>query len=238
MQLIYLYITLLGALLSGLGDSSRVAAPVLIDDFESYEVEGLPIHWRYIDAGQKFLPVTPSIMSKDEYFVVLKDGANKFVRAYTKGRAHRLVMPNGQRYRWNLKEHPVLAWEWRAQHLPAGAREDVKRLNDTGGAVYVTFDRDWVGRPRSIKYTYSSTLPVGATVSYGNRLAVVVASSGKEGAKGWRRIERNIVEDYRKFFGGEPNAEPVSIMIWSDSDSTGDHAEVDFDNVRLLAARR
>ncbi len=211
--------------------------PLVLDDFEGYTAPGLPLKWQYIDGSRRFQPVTPGIMSEEEYFEVVKEGRNQFLRAITYGRAHRLVLPNGGVYSWNLDAHPVLSWDWRAVRLPKGAREDQEKLNDSGAAVYVTFDRDWLGRPRSIKYSYSSTLPVGTTVSY-NRLAVLVVSSGANGKKGWQTISRNVKEDYRRFFGGEPPDRPVSIMLWSDSNSTGDVSEADFDNIRLLPASR
>lgn len=206
---------------------------IVLDDFESYRPNGLPTRWSYIDARQRLIPVNPSIMNQDEFFVVSVEGGNKFVRAITSGRAHRLIMPNGTHYSWSLSERPHLAWEWRAQKLPVGAREDRSKQNDTGAAVYVTFERDWLGRPRSIKYTYSSTLPVGTTLTSG-RLAVVVVSSGKDGIGKWRKIERDVAADFRKLFGGNPPDKPFSIMIWSDSDSCADRSEADFDNIRIF----
>ena len=208
------------------------AQPILVDDFESYRVDGLPTKWKFIDGQQKLVPVTEEIMSREEYFVVQREQGNKFLRAVTKDRAHRLLLSNEDLGGWDLERHPYLSWRWRALRLPKGAREDEDRLNDTGAAIYVTFSRDWLGRPRSIKYTYSSTLPVGTVVSYG-RLKVIVASSGADGIGRWRSIERNVVDDYRNVFGGEPPARPISVMLWSDSNSVHDVAEVDFDDIML-----
>jgi hypothetical protein len=208
---------------------------LVLDDFESYPSGGLPTNWRFVDGRQRIIAVTPDIMTEEEFFVVKREGNNQFVRAVTYDRAHRLLLFNRRQFDWKLDEYPRLSWRWRAIRLPEGAREDVEDKNDSGAAVYVTFSKDWLGRPRSIKYTYSSILPVGTVVSYG-RLKVLVVSSGLNGTGRWERIERDVVQDYRELFGDDPPNEPISIMIWSDSNSVHDVSEVDFDDIELRAA--
>src|SRR5690625_7757155 len=88
--------------------------------------------------------------------------------------------------------------------------------NDTGAAVYVTFDTDWLGRPRSIKYTYSSTLPVGTVVRFGP-LRVIVTDTGADGIGDWRQVDRDVVRDYQQVFGGDPPDRPLSSTLWRDS---------------------
>lgn len=205
---------------------------VLLDDFESYKT-GLPISWQFIDSSGNLQPVTSDIMSEEEYFEIQKENGNRFLRAVTYDRAHRLILMNKQRFDWNLTRHPRLAWRWRALKLPAGAREDVDDKNDSGAAVYVTFSRDWLGRPKSIKYVYSSTLPVGTVVSFG-RLKVLVISSGIDGTGDWQQVDRDVVQDYRALFGGDPPDEPISIMLWSDSNSTHSVSVADFDDIEIL----
>lgn len=214
---------------------ARPANPVLVDNFESYRVEGLPTKWKFVGKGQELVPISEELMSKEEYFVVQREGGNKFLRAVTKDRAHRLILMNEHLGGWRLSDHPHLRWDWRAHRLPQGAREDSEKTNDTGAAIYVTFSRDWLGRPKSIKYTYSSTLPVGTVVDYG-RLQVIVVSSANDGIGRWKTIERDVVADYRRVFGGDPPDKPVSVMLWSDSNTMHDVAEVDFDNIMLAAA--
>lgn len=166
---------------------------------------------------------------------VREENGNRFVRLITNNAALRYTKRNGVDFEWNLKEHPRLQWRWRANELPEGASE--KDKNDTGGAVYVTFGTDWLGRPKSIKYTYSSSLPVGTTVSFGP-LKVIVVDSAREPHLGeWKTVQRRIRDDYRQVFGGRPPDRPVSITLWSDSDTTGDEAVVDVDDIKLLPPR-
>jgi hypothetical protein len=208
-------------------DNSR---RLVVEDFMSDRAGDVPRRWRILD-GRNLIPVIPAHWDERRSFRVVRDGNRQFVRARTNSGVARIIMPNdGDAFSWNLDDHPALTWEWRASELPTGARED--RINDTGGALYVTFDLDWLGRPRSIKYTYSSTLPVGSVINFG-RLKVIVVSSGADGIGDWVRIERDVASDFRRVFRGDPPSKPLSIALWSDTDDTRSSAQVDFDNIML-----
>lgn len=207
---------------------------VVVEDFEAYETGVQPYRWKRPHRKSRSLVEVPRALERDDdYFEIVREGGGKRARAYTRDESTQIVRVNGESFQWNLKTHPRLAWEWRADKLPEGARESSSKTNDSGAAVYVTFGTDWLGRPKSIKYTYSSTLPVGTMAKYGP-LRVIVASSGRDGLGQWKRIERDVVADYRAVFGGDPPDEPISITLWSDSDDTGSVAEVYFDNLILL----
>ena len=207
-------------------------AKIMIDDFESYPVGGLPTEWQFL-SGRDLVPVSPAVMNERELFEIEEEDGNKFTRATTKDQAHRIIRANGNGFKWNLETHPRLRWRWRAVNLPEGAREDERDLNDTGAAVYVTFSTDWLGRPKSIKYTYSSTLPIGTVVSYGPLRVLVIASAAETSGK-WMTADRDILADYRQLFGGDAPTEPLSITLWSDSDTIGTTAVADFDDIQLL----
>jgi len=209
------------------------AMQIVIDNFETYRDGGLPTRWKYLADG-RLVDLAPEYMREKEQFYVVNDGGNKVLRVYTDGEAVHLTMPE-QDLAWDLRTHPRLAWDWRALQLPPGAREDVEKKNDTGAGLYVIFAFDglFIKRPRAIKYTYSSTLPVGTEVSYG-KLKVIVVSSGKDGTGAWQHIDRDVVADYRRVFGGDPPHRPLSLRLWGDSDNTDSIAEADFDNIALL----
>ena len=170
--------------------------------------------------------------------MVASEAGNRFIRALVYDKAHRIILSNdGDAMDWELASHPYLSWDWRANKLPVGAREDMPQMNDTGAAVYVVFDQDWLGRPRSIKYSYSSSLPRDETASYGALRVIVVASQPVDGTGHWITHQRDVAADYRALFGRKPPKRPSAIMLWSDSDSMDSEAEVDFDNVRLHAGQ-
>ncbi len=203
---------------------------VVIDDFQAEKVGWIPTQWRFFDhRTEKFVPLRADI-SENEQMTIEKEGKNKFLRAHIMNESRRITVKASE-FDWKLSGLSKLAWKWRALSLPVGARED--KVNDSGAAVYVTFDRkDWLGRPHSIKYTYSTTLPVGATVSHGP-VKVIVVSSGLDGTGEWKSVERDVAKDYKELFGNSAPNKPFSITLWSDSDDTKTLAEVDFDNIML-----
>ncbi|MEX0821037.1 MAG: DUF3047 domain-containing protein [Rhodothermales bacterium] len=208
------------------GDSSVVVA-----DFEGDTPGALPSGWGYLSSRNRRFQSAVAVMDPNQKFEVHAEEGNRFVRAYTKGEAQRISL-RAEALDWKLSEYPRLRWSWRALRLPEGARED--RVNDSGGAIYVSFSKtDWLGRPLSIKYTYSSTLPVGTVVSTGN-VKIIVASSGLNGIGSWLTVDRNVVDDYRRVFGSDPPDEPFTITLWSDSDNTGSIGEVDFDDIEIV----
>lgn len=234
-------LVLMGMLAAFLSSASLIeeasAQRIVVEDFEGYPAGVTPYEWKQPHKKSRTMRSFPREVDRDnDYFEVISEGGNKRVRFYTNNESTQIVKQNGEGYTWDLRTHPRIAWDWKATQLPEGAREDKNDLNDSGAAFYVTFNTDWLGRPRSIKYTYSSTLPEGTTVKYGP-LRVMVVSSATKGIGDWIHVERDVVADYREVFGGDPPDEPISITLWSDSDSAHKVSEVYFDNIVLLPAR-
>jgi len=210
---------------------------IVVEDFESYEAEGVPDEWMTTKGSHEPIPVTPETMDDRERYIIKSEDSNKFVRAIVNDQAHRLIKLNDDGLDWDVTVRPILSWEWRAIELPKGAREDQRDRNDTGAAVYVYFGKDWLGRPRGIKYTYSSTLPVGTTKSYGPLKVLVVATPSLHPTGKWYYMARDVEADYRKLHGKDPSPRPSAILLWSDSDTMDTTAIADFDNI-VLGARR
>ena len=216
---------------SALAQANR-AEDIVIDNFETSVVGDIPLLWWTIQ-GRSVVPLSPKMKEDGEYYSIESNGRSQFLRAGTKNESLRIVMPNNKSFQWNLESHPILSWRWRPNQLPTNARED--NLNDTAGSVYVTFGSDWLGRPKSIKYTYSTTLPVGTVIKQGP-LVIVVVGSGSEGVGKWHSISRNVAKDYRDHFGKTPPSSPDFVAIWSDSDTTKSSSEMDFDDLKLSPA--
>ena len=203
---------------------------VVLENFETDAEGGLPAEWRFFSRSKRRFEAADRLMDAAGRFFVMQEHGNRFLRAYTTGTARRISLPS-EAFHWDLPGLPYLRWMWRAHHLPEGARED--RVNDSGAAVYISFAKtDWLGRPLSIKYVYSTALPRESVVSTGN-VKVIVVSSGLEKTGEWVQVTRNVVEDYQKVFGTAPPNAPTTITLWSDSDNTNSVAEVDFDNIML-----
>lgn len=217
------------------GEQEAERSAILVDDFEAYEEGSFPEEWVFVTSDKK-IRTHEEVRDPGEEVVVVEEEGNRFVRLITEGEALRYTKRNGEDFDWNLQTHPRIKWRWRAHRLPGGASE--KGKNDTGGAIYVTFGTDWLGRPKSIKYTYSSSLPVGTVVSFGPLRVIVVDSANEPRFGEWKTMQRNVIDDYRQVFGGNPPDRPVSVTIWSDSDTTGDEAMVDIDDIEILEPLR
>jgi hypothetical protein len=213
--------------------SASILAPDLVlEDFESYSAGDVPSVWD-LQNSRQLIPITESLMNASENAFILEEHGNKFVRASTVDETFGLVLTNGNQFTWTLSEHPRLSWDWRAIRLPVGAREDQRSRNDTGGAIYVVFSFDFLGRPRSVKYTYSSAFPVDATILYDN-IGIIVVGSKLDGVGAWQNVERDLYADYQRLFGKKPPEKPLAIVLWTDSDTMHDLSVIDFDNVALL----
>lgn len=207
----------------------------LLDHFESDTLGGPPADWRDT-RGQELVRLTKEgVMNERKNVYVRTENDNQFARIYTDANALQVVLSSKNGLEWSLDKRPYLRWRWRAQTLPEGANEKREETNDTGGALYVTFGTDILGRPKSIKYTYSSTLPVGTTVDYGTLKVLVVASKQEQGLDEWVTHERNVVEDYERLFDDTPDSTPIAVMMWGDSDSVDSVSTIDFDDLLLLA---
>lgn len=216
------------------GEPASCTAPpdttVVLENFEAEVEGGVPAAWWVFSRSKRRFEAPDRFMNDAGRFSVMREDGNRFLRAYTAGTARRVSLPV-EAFHWELPALPYLRWAWRAHRLPEGARED--RVNDSGAAVYVSFAKtDWLGRPLSIKYVYSTGLPRETMVSTGN-VKIIVVSSGLEETGEWVQVTRNVVEDYRNIFGTAPPNTPSAITLWSDSDNTDSVAEVDFDNIML-----
>ncbi len=212
--------------------SAAAQEEVVIDNFEEYRAGEAPHSWSTPNSRNRELePLQRKPERDNDYFEIVKSGGETYLRAYTNDETVQIARRNGDGFQWDLGTHPVLQWRWRAVQLPHGASERTRRRNDTGAALYVLFNcGDWLGRPCSVKYTYSSALPLETTVRYGP-LRVLVVSTALAGTDRWINVERNVAEDLTRLFHLRSTPEPVLIMLWSDSDTTHGVAEVYFDDI-------
>jgi Protein of unknown function (DUF3047) len=91
---------------------------------------------------------------------------------------------------------------------------------------------------RAINYVWSSHQPVGAVYPspYTGNVAMIVLRSGAAEAGAWQGESRDVLADYRAFFGGPPR-ELSAVAVLVDTDNTGLSAEAWFADLRLDAAK-
>lgn len=206
-----------------------------IEDFETTNIGDLPKNW-YNQRGNG-IPATYNDEDRASYkYKVEGDSTNKYL-AYEGIRGKHLNFPLINKDSVDIHQTPYLSWKWRIHQIPEGANENDDDKNDTAASIYVVFD---FGRvlmkkvPKSIRYTWSSTLPKGTVLSkfYGNQ-KILVLGSGEEGLGEWHTFERNIVNDYKMLYGDNPPSKPIAILILSDGNSTNTLAKADYDDILL-----
>lgn len=214
---------------------------VIIENFEEDKVGELPQSWYDRDGNDKLINYAEDF-TKDYLYRVQNNSNNKFLRYQGVTAKHiNLPLVNEDKeniYDINLYETPILSWKVRAHQLPKGGDEKSSDRNDSVASIYVVFDMGRVALvkkvPKSIRYSWSTTLPIGETGSklFGNQQIIVVESG--EAKKGeWVTFERNLVEDYRNRFGDDPPKHPLAILILSDGNSTNSYVKADYDDIML-----
>ncbi len=195
----------------------RVTGADLFDGF----AEGWRLRWR----EQRFLT------KPTHYEVVTLDGVPVLQATSVAAnagliRAHDVAAPVAMR----------LAWRWKiTAPLTGNTRERERAGDDYAARVFVVFETSVIPlRTRAINYVWAAHEPAGAIFPspYTKNVAVIVMRSGAGEAGRWHREERDVVADYRAYFGAAPTRiSAVAVLV--DTDNTGRSAEAWFADLTL-----
>lgn len=219
----------LGMLLS-LSEEAAAAPPNLVCDrvlenFSSSKVGTFPQGWRTKESSEM------ELAGQNGRFLVEQDGARKVLHATYRDQAITI----GKSFDgWDLKQYPVLQFQWKASKLPTGGNEDSMSQNDCGASVYGFWDIGFPFSVNSIKYSWSSTLKVGTEIS--KRLGhdfVRVMQSGDTGVGQWHTIRVDVRADYQRLFKVSDPPAPRGIAVLTDADATRSEAEAYYADFRL-----
>jgi len=208
------------------------------------EPEALPAGWE---------PLTFRKVPRPTQYRVVPDGEGWVLEARSEAAASALYHP----LELDLRAHPRLTWRWKIGNVLVNADARTKQGDDYPARVYVAFRHDparataWertkYGTYRlfygtypphaALNYIWDNRLPVGATLdnAYTDRAKMVVVRSGGAEAGRWLTETRNVLEDYRRLFGGDPP--PVAgVAVMTDTDDTGERAVAWYDALAFLPA--
>ncbi len=208
---------------------------LLIEDFEKDSIGTLPSGWWNRDVKRR---ANHPEESKLYHYYIQAENGNQYLH-FDHTDARHLNLPLKGRENVNIYETPILSWKWRVDQIPEGANEVAKGKNDAAASIYIVFDMGRVALfkkvPKSIRYTWSSTLEKGSehSIFYGNQKIVVLESGEENTGTGWITVERNLVEDYKRLFGDDPPKRPLAILILSDGDSLNNPAIAGYDDLVL-----
>jgi hypothetical protein len=226
-----------------LSDQSDNVARIVAGSFSAGQNPGdPPSGWQLKD-----------IKGKTSYSVI-NDGGVTVLRAESKGSASGLfkdVVIDPKRY-------PLVEWGWKVERLPATANEREKNKDDCAARVYVIFKDPLPGASAFSKLkhklatTFSSIVPPGVTICYvwSNRLTrdqsiespytewvrIVAVESGPGKVGEWVSEQRNVVEDFKRLFGKEPE-QIVGVAVMTDMDQTGESVTAFYREIAFKAGR-
>jgi hypothetical protein len=129
-----------------------------------------------------------------------------------------------------------LHWRWKVRAaLPGNTRERERAGDDYAARVFVVFETSaFPLRTRAINYVWAATEKNGAVFAspYTKNVGIVVQRSGNADAGQWHLEQRDVLADYRAFFGGAPSRiSAVAVLV--DTDNTKSDAEAWFADLIL-----
>ena len=184
--------------------------------------------WSQAPAGTKGIP--PGWKGQNwgspKYdFVVVQDDGRKAL--HMKSANDGSTVSKEVKGKVDLKDTPVLEWSWKAVVLPKGGDSRKKATDDQAAQIFVVWPRfPEAVRSRIIGYVWDTTAPVGTIVKSEKTSTVtyVVLRSGTAELGKWMTERRNVVEDFRKIYGEDPE-QPGAVSISIDSNDTNSVAE-------------
>lgn len=199
-------------------------------------------------AGWK--PLTFKKIPTHTRYRLIKDGETTVIRAVSEASASGLT----KEVAIDPREYPLVRWRWKVENLLQ--RSDVRHKDgdDYPVRLYIAFayEPDKVSFSRKLKYHAGRALfgdipiaainyiweraaPVGTVIenAYTDFAQMVVVQSGPANVGRWVEEERNVYEDYKRAFGGEP---PMikGVAIMSDTDNTKERTTAYYGDISFV----
>ena len=151
---------------------------------------------------------------------------------------------------------PWLEWEWRARTVDPRATVSVDARDDSPARLAVGFDGElsrlgfadlvfgelvlaitgYSVPYATLMYVWDGEAPVGSVLTHArtSRIRYLVVESGASRADRWVGYRRNVVEDYRRVFGGDPGR-IQDVGVVTDSDDLNTWAETWYGDLAFRA---
>lgn len=140
--------------------------------------------------------------------------------------------------KFNPRTHPMVSWKWKVVKFPERKTNYKENWwiekDDYAARFYVIFPRFPFFRLHALEYVWDKTLPKETLLinPYFKNLKIIVTESGPQNLGKWVNVERNIYDDYKKYFGKEPpNVGAIAIM--TDADNTESTAIAQYNDIEV-----
>lgn len=142
--------------------------------------------------------------------------------------------------RYNVADHPWLAWTWRVDRLQRTADIRTKAREDFAAAIFVIFGRPSMANRNvpTLAYVWTTAqLPENTIVDsphHPGTVRSIVVRSGVARLGQWSPERRNVIDDFRRAFGREPPNTVEVIALFTDNDQTGEPVEAYYGAIRAF----
>ena len=128
---------------------------------------------------------------------------------------------------FKIQEYPYLSWRWKVSKLPKGGDIRKRETDDQAGQIYVMFPKvPAIFNTLAVGYIWDNQAPVGlyGTSTAYNKMRYVVLESGSAKLGQWASETRNVYEDFKRLFRGEPPT-VGGVLLYINSQHTKSSAE-------------
>ncbi|MGH7250833.1 MAG: DUF3047 domain-containing protein [Nitrospiraceae bacterium] len=201
-----------GLLLLFLGGASVIAQPagrLVLEDFRTAGVEGLPQGWKAQRSETK---------ARESYHLRSEQDLEFLAAARADQRVYKRVA-------WDPRALPIVTWRWRLKPITVHAGKNPSSPeDDVIAAVFVSLDTDLFVIPVATKYVWSFTKAKGSMTEGGLfGAAEIVLRTGPQPVGEWVEERVNAYEDFKRIHGHDPAAQAWGISLLG-----GPGVEVDF----------
>ena len=142
-----------------------------------------------------------------------------------------------RKLRIDLRTTPVLNWIWRVDNTFGPIDELSRDGDDYPARVYVIVNHPlFFWKTTALAYVWSSAQPAGTAWpnAYRDNARIIAVRSGDAELGRWHQERRNVLEDFRRYFGKKVRyIDAVAVM--TDTDDTGDRAVAYYGDIWFTA---
>jgi hypothetical protein len=166
----------------------------------------------------------------DTEYRIVKDGDRSVVMAHSNSAASGIY----KKIKLDPEQYRYLRWKWKVISPLQNAAEKFKRGDDYAARVYVVFPGFFFWQSKAINYVWASQLEKDEFLPspYTSNVAIVAIETGGDKAGTWVMEQRDVLADYRRFFGSEPR-KIGAIAIMTDTDNTESSATAWYTDITI-----
>ncbi len=157
---------------------------------------------------------------KTIYRLVVDDG-REVVQAISNRAASGLIKKKA----FDPRTYRYLRWSWKIDHVIKKGDARFKKGDDYAARIYVIFPGTFFWQTKAINYIWANRLPKGTSIpnAFTDHAMMIAVESGPQYVGRWINEQRDIVADYRRLFGSEPET-AGAVAIMTDTDNTQETA--------------